>query len=99
MARRDSKAGDRLRQLKTQHQQQLQQLKEEISAQVLVCEQGLQQQWYGQVFYQEAMLNLLTSPDEPESEVLIGAVITQRWLRASGQTTLAQLREIRVGLR
>jgi hypothetical protein len=95
MAKRDSKAGARLRQLKNRYEQELRQLKEEFSDQLLVFEQELQQQLYGQAFYHEALINLLTSEDEPESDTLIGAMVFQRWLTTTGQQLQQSIRAYR----
>jgi len=85
MAKRKSTAAQRLRQLKTQHQRQVRRLTEEINEQLSTFEHSLQQQLYGQAFYHEALMNLLTSENEPDSDSLIGAMIFQRWLNTTGR--------------
>ena len=95
MAKCNTKAGRRLRQLKTHYKQQLRQLKDEFSDQLLTFEQSLQQQLYGQAFYHEALMNLLTSENELDSDSLIGAMIFQRWLKQSGAEISQQLAHTR----
>lgn len=85
MSTRKSNTRARLRKIKIQYQQQLRQLKEEFGDQLLSFEQSLQQQLYGQAFYHEALMNLLTSQNEPDSDSLIGAMIFQRWLNTTGR--------------
>jgi len=85
MTKRYSKSGKRLRQLKTQHQRQVRRLREEINEQLSTLEHSLQQHLYGQAFYHEALMNLLTQEHQPDSDTLIGATIFQRWLTTSGQ--------------
>ena len=94
MAKCNTKAERRLRKLKKAHQRQIRQLKQAFDQELLDLQQSLQPTLYSQCFYHEAMMNLLTSQDEPESDILIGAMVTQRWLRESGQATLDQLDRI-----
>ena len=96
MAKCNTKAGRRLRQLKNHYEQQLRQLKEEFGDQLFAFEHSLQQQLHSQVFYHEALMNLLTSENEPDSDILIGAMITHRWLRESGQALHQQLHHLRL---
>ena len=91
MAKRNTKAGLPLRQLKKRHQQHIQQLKEAFSDQLMALEQDLDAMLYSQAFYHESMINLLTSENEPDSDSLIGAMMIKRWLRQSGQRLQHQL--------
>ena len=85
MAKRNSKADHRLRKIKMQHQQEIRRLKTEFGEQLLGVERLLQPLLHSQTFYHEALMNLLTSPDEPGSDTLIGALGFQRWIHHSGQ--------------
>ncbi|MEO0443339.1 MAG: hypothetical protein AAFZ92_06305 [Pseudomonadota bacterium] len=55
-----------------------------MSDRLLAFEHHLQQQLHGQAFYHEALMNLMTSEAEPDSDTLIGAMVFQRWLSATG---------------
>ena len=49
---------------------------------------------HSQCFYHEAMVNLLTSENEPDSDTLAGAMVTQRWLQDSTQDILNHMDHI-----
>ena len=98
MAKCNTKAGRRLRQLKNHYEQQVRQLKEDFDDQLFAFEHSLQQQLHSHAFYHEALMNLLTSENEPDSDLLIGAVVTQRWIRESGQSLHQQLHHLRLSI-
>ena len=85
MAKRKCNADARLRKIKMTHQQELRQLKEEFGEQLVGLERVLSPLLYGQCFYHDALINLLTSPNEPDPDTLIGAVVFQRWIRNYGR--------------
>lgn len=84
MARKYSKANTRLRKLKRQHEREINQLKQGLSEKLFSLEQQLQQLLQKNAFYQEALFNLIISENEPDSDTLIGALMTQRWISVTG---------------
>jgi hypothetical protein len=95
MAKRNSNADRRLRKMKIAHQEQLRRLKNEFGEQLAGVEQALQPLLYSQCFYHEALMNLLTSENEPDSDTLIGAMIVQRWIRTTGQQLQQRIMDYR----
>ena len=85
MAKRNSNADRRLRKMKLMHQRELGRLKREVGEQWRGLEQALVPLLQSQCFYHEALMNLLTSDAEPDSDTLIGAMVCQRWIRETGQ--------------
>ena len=98
MAKRKSKAAARLRKLKNRQQRQWPSTTGTLEGQLQALEQGLQQRLYSQCFHHEAMMGLLTSENEPDSDALIGAMVTQRWLQQSGHQLAKQLTTIRLSI-
>ena len=95
MTARKSNTRARLRKIKRRYQRQIRQLKQEVEAQLTNIEQHLHPLLYSQSFYNEAMMNLLTSENEPDSDILIGAMVTQRWLRQEGNQLSKQLAKVK----
>ena len=85
MSKRKSTADARLRKLKIRHQREVMRLKQGYERQLATLEKLLQPVLKGQCYHHDALMNLLTSPDESNSDTLIGAMLFQRWLWQSGR--------------
>ncbi len=94
MTNSNDKSGSPLRPSKTTPSVLSDTEKESFHNQLVTFDDRLFSLLKSQCFYHEAMLNLLTSQDEPDSDTLIGAIVIQRWLRESGDHLLSQLREM-----
>ena len=60
----------------------------------------LLQQWenisHAQHFYHDALMYMLTSENEPDSDSLIGAMIISRWLHTDALATLGRMRRLQL---
>ena len=49
---------------------------------------------YANHVYHDALIYLLTSENEPDSDILIGAMVIQRCLHKNSQATLGQMKQL-----
>jgi len=90
MAKRKSKAGCRLRQLKSTHQQ----FRQSLSDQLMIFDDQLYNQQQAYVFYSRSLLSLAQEEEEP-SLWMIGALVLERRLRQESENLTQQLQAIR----
>ena len=72
--------------------------KDELVAKIDDLLQQYENLGYAYYFYHDALMSMLTSENEPNSDILLGAMATQRWLRASSKAALKQIKQIQYGL-